>query len=208
MTDWTVPAAPCFLFVHRLRLNPEVLCFYYCPQGDIFSRSQYFSITHQRTPTPDAFVASGAVLANTCRLCQWWHPKDKMRAFVRLSNIPKGYFCASRKVREIHSDITTSTVQPPVGITTLLFEIIFHVNYADFRFLMLQFYTYEYEQYFPRFYDNSTGRPNWGNIEFNGNGIGVLSPISNTLVFVVKGRGRSHYSSTAILYMTVGSRES
>ncbi len=123
MTDWTVRLKPCFLFVHRLRLNPEVLAFIYCSQGDIFSRSQYFSITIRETPTPDAFVASGAVLANIVGHCQWWHPKDKMRAFVRLAIYAKGYFCASRKVREIHGELRLSTVQPPVGITTLLFEI-------------------------------------------------------------------------------------
>ncbi len=28
----------------------------------------------------------------TVGYCQWWHPKDKMRAFVRLSNIRQGVF--------------------------------------------------------------------------------------------------------------------
>ncbi len=146
MTDWTVPAATLFPFVHRLRLNPEVLCSYLLSPGNIFSRSQCFSITHQRDTHADAFVASGAVLANTCRALSVVHPKDKKRAFARLSNIPQEVFCASRKVREIHGDITTINGAPPVGITTLLFEIIFHVKLRGFRFLMLQFYTYEYGQ--------------------------------------------------------------
>ncbi len=146
MTDWTVPAETLFPVCHRLRLNPEVLCSYLLFRGKHFSRSQYFSITHQRDTHSRCFVASGAVLANTCLALSVVAPEDKMRAFVHLSNIRQGGFLRSRKVREIHVDITTINGATACGITTLLFEIIFHVKLRGFPLLTWQFCTYEYGQ--------------------------------------------------------------